>query len=244
MRAIRLFLWFVTKAVLRVRLEGREHILPGAAMYCFNHLSWLDPIVVMAAFPVRSRLYFYGPKEADMRVGGRNRLIWWSGIAVPFRPGKDDLVTSVRRSEAVFRSGGMLAIAGEGRIHVHEGDLMPLHEGAAYLALRAKVPIVPVAISGTSWVGFRRTVTVRVGEPIPTGPRPTREAIEHYSARTWHAIKAMVAGDRDRPVPGRFGRWLSDRFNDWGPTGRDGLSSERGPDPADVPIPPLEASSA
>jgi 1-acyl-sn-glycerol-3-phosphate acyltransferase len=176
-----------------------------------------------------------------MRVGPRNRLMWWSGISVPFKPDKDDLITSVRRAQAIFDSGAMLAIAGEGRIHVHEGDLMRLQEGTAYLAMRARVPIVPVALTGTSWLGFRRTVTVRVGEPIETGPRPTREAVEHYTARTWHALKAMVADDRDLPVPGRFGRWLTDRFNDWGAGGRAAASEEWGPRPDEVPVPPLEA---
>ena len=242
MLAIRLFLWIATRAILRVRLVGRELIPPGPAMYCFNHLGWIDPIVLMAAFPLRSRLYFYGPKETDMRVGGRNRLMWWSGISVPFKPGKDDLITSVRRSQAIFDSGAMLAIAGEGRIHVHEGDLLPLQDGAAFLAMRARVPIVPVALTGTSWLGFRRTVTVRVGAAIPTGPRPTHRAVEHFAATTWHALRAMVDGDRDLPVPGRFGRWLTDAFNDWGPGGRAAALHVRGPRPEEVPIPPLDAA--
>lgn len=242
MLAIRLFLWIATRAILRVRLVGREHIPAGPAMYCFNHLGWIDPIVLMAAFPLRSRLYFYGPKETDMRVGGRNRLMWWSGISVPFKPGKDDLITSVRRSQAIFDSGAMLAIAGEGRIHVHEGDLLPLQDGAAFLAMRARVPIVPVALTGTSWLGFRRTVTVRVGAAIPTGPRPTHQAVEHFAATTWHALRAMVDGDRDLPVPGRFGRWLTDAFNDWGPGGRAAALDVRGPRPEEVPIPPLDAA--
>jgi len=241
MLAIRLFLAIATRLVLRVRLEGRERILPRPAMYCFNHLGWIDPIAMMAAFPLGSRLYFYGPKESDMRVGGRNRLMWWSGISVPFKPAKDDLITSIRRSQAIFDSGAMLAIAGEGRIHVHEGDLLPLQDGAAYLAMRARVPIVPVALTGTSWLGFRRTVTVRVGEAIETGPRPTHAAVAHYSAVTWHALRAMVADDRDLPVPGRFGRWLTDRFNEWGAGGRSAASTVHGPRPEDVPIPPLEA---
>jgi len=239
MLAIRAFLWVATRVVLRVRLEGRERILPGPALYCFNHLGWLDPIAMMAAFPIRSRLYFYGPKESDMRVGGRNRLMWWSGISVPFKPGKDDLITSVRRAQSIFDSGAMLAIAGEGRIHVHEGDLMPLMDGTAFLAMRARVPIVPIAITGTSSLGFRRTVTVRVGEAIETGPRPTSQSVAHYTARTWHALQALVAADRDLPAPGPFGRWLTDKFNDWGPGGRAAAAAELGPRPDDVPIPPL-----
>lgn len=210
MLAVRLFLWLATRAVLRVRLEGRDRIPAAPAMYCFNHLNWLDPIVLMAAFPLRSRLYFYGPREADMRVGGRNRLMWWSGISVPFRPGKDDLVTSVRRSEAVFRSGAMLAIAGEGRIHVHEGDLMPLQEGTAYLALRARVPIVPVAITGTSWVGFRRTVVVRSGGADPDGAAP-----DARGRRSLHGHDlARPPGDgrqRPRSVRARTVRAVADR---------------------------------
>jgi 1-acyl-sn-glycerol-3-phosphate acyltransferase len=206
-------------------------------MYCINHLGWSDPLVVLAAMPSSTRLYFYGPREETLLRGGRNRLMYWAGIAVPFRPAKDDLLTSVKRAQAVFDSGASLVIAGEGHIHVHEGDLLPLQEGAAYLALRARVPIVPLAVTGTSWLGFGRLVRVRVGEPIETGPRPTREVIAAYTWRTWHALRAMVAADVDRPVPGRFGRWITDLFNDWGPGGRAAASLIRGPLPVEVPRP-------
>jgi 1-acyl-sn-glycerol-3-phosphate acyltransferase len=237
---VRIFISVCARVLFRVRLEGRDRIGPGPALYCFNHLGWLDPIAIMATFPSSPRLYFYGPQEADLRLGARNRIMWWAGVAVPFRPTKDDLITSVRRAQAVFDSGAILAIAGEGRIHVHEGDLLPLQEGAAYFALRARVPIVPVAITGTSWVGFRRTLMVRVGEPIPTGPRPTHAIISEYTARTWHAIRAMVAEDRDLAIPGPFGRWFTDVFNDWGEGGRAAAGAVVGPLPQDVPLPPLD----
>ncbi|MEO5704501.1 MAG: lysophospholipid acyltransferase family protein [Candidatus Limnocylindrales bacterium] len=224
-------LWF------RIEVVGAERLGNGPAVYCFNHLSWMDPLVLTAVFPKQPRLYFYGPKEPDLRRGGRNRFMWWFGICVPFSPLKDDLLTSVRWVQAVFDTGGALAISGEGTIHVHEGDLMPFHEGAAYMALRGGVPLVPVAITGTSWARFRGRVQVRIGEPIPTGERPTRHALANLTARVWHAIRAMVDGDRDLTPPSRVGRWFTDMFNDWGPGGRAAAAQRRGPDPADVPIP-------
>jgi 1-acyl-sn-glycerol-3-phosphate acyltransferase len=225
--------------LFRLRLEGREHLVDGPAVYCFNHLGWLDPLAMLAVFPARPRLHFFGPAEEDFRRGARNRLMGWMGVAVPFSPRKDDLIASVRRAQAIFDSGGVLAISGEGRIHVHEGDLLPFQEGAAYLALRARVPIVPVAITGTSWARFRGDVRIRLGEPIPTGPRPTREAVDAYTGRIWHAVRSMVADDEDRPPPGRLGRWFTDLFNDWGPGGRAAAAELRGPRPDEVPLLPL-----
>lgn len=225
----------------RIEVVGAERLGQGPAVYCFNHLSWMDPLVLMAAFPGQPRLHFYGPKEPDLRTGGRNRFMWWFGICVPFSPVKDDLLTSVRWVQAVFDTGGALAISGEGTIHVHEGDLLPFQEGAAYMALRGGVPLIPVAITGTSWARFRGRVQIRIGEPMPTGERPTRQALARYTARVWHVIRVMVDGDRDFSPPSRLSRYLTDMFNDWGPGGRTAAAQLRGPDPADVPIPSGDA---
>jgi 1-acyl-sn-glycerol-3-phosphate acyltransferase len=227
----------VARSLFRIELEGRDRLPAGPALYCFNHLGWVDPFALITALPAAPRLFFFGPREEDMGAGARNRLMWWSGMAVPFRPGKDDLLRTTRHVQAVFDSGGCLAIAGEGAIHVHEGDLLPLQEGPAYFAIRADVPIFPLAITGTSWLRFRGRIRVRVGEPIPTGGRPTREAVNAYTAATWHALRAMVDRDVDPPRPDRFGRWLTDLFNDWGPGGREAAAGIRGPDPLDVPLP-------
>lgn len=228
------------KTWFRVELVGEERLVDGPAVYCFNHLNWMDPILLLAAFPSKPRLHFYGPKEENLHSGGRNRFMWWTGLPVPFSPLKDDLLTSVRWAQAVLDTGGVLAISGEGAIHIHEGDLLAFQEGVAYLALRAGVPIVPVAITGTSWAHFRGRARVRIGDPIETGERPTREAIANYTAQTWHALRAMVEGDRDLPIPSRIERWFTDRFNDWGEGGRKAATLRYGPNPADVAIAPVE----
>jgi 1-acyl-sn-glycerol-3-phosphate acyltransferase len=205
---------------LRPRLEGRERLPAGPAVYCFNHLNWVDPFVLMATLPMRPRLYFFGPKEEEMARGGRNRLMSWTGSAVPYKPGKNDLLEATRLVQSIFATGGVLAIAGEGRIHAGESELLPLSEGAAYFALRSGVPLVPIAINGTSWLGFGRRVRVHVGEPLrPTG-RPTHEAIAELTDAAWHDLHALLADQPVVPRPGRVGRWITDRFNDWPDGGR------------------------
>jgi 1-acyl-sn-glycerol-3-phosphate acyltransferase len=211
----RLLVAAMARAYLRVRLEGRDRLPPGPAIYCFNHLSWADPFVLMAVLPFRPRLWFFGPKEEDMRVGGRNRVMHWTGTAIPYKPGKNDLLDATRRTSQVFKAGGVLGIAGEGRIHARESDLLPLNEGAAFFALRAGVPIVPVALRGTSWLAFGRRLRVTVGEPITASGRPTRETVEAATAATWAGLHELVRDAPDLDVPGPFGRWLTELFNEW-----------------------------
>ena len=205
---------------LRPSLVGRDGLPAGPAVYCFNHLNWADPFVLMATLPMRPRLYFFGPKEEDMARGGRNRLMTWTGSAVPYKPGKNDLLEATRLVQSIFSSGGVLAIAGEGRIHASESELLPLSEGAAFFALRSGVPLVPIAINGTSWLSFRGGVRVRIGEAIQPAGRPTHEAIAELTDRAWHDLHALVAGEPEVPRPGRIGRWVTDRFNDWPDGGR------------------------
>jgi 1-acyl-sn-glycerol-3-phosphate acyltransferase len=178
-------------------------------------MNWSDPFILMAILPFRPRLYFFGPKEEDMAVGGRNRLMSWTRTTVSYRPGKNNLLEATRRVSTVIASGGVLAIAGEGRIHASERELHRLEEGPAYFALRSGVPLVPIAISGTSWLRLGRRIHVVVGEPLPATGRASREAVDDLTARCWTALHALVAERPDFSPPGPVGRWLTEVFNDW-----------------------------
>ena len=212
---VRFVLGVIVRGLFRVRVEGREHLATGPAIYCTNHLCWADPLIMLAVLPTTPKLAMFGPKEADMAVGARNRLIVWAGFAIPYRPEKTDLLETARRVQRVLKDGWIIFVFGEGRIHRGERELLPLADGTAFFALRGGVPIVPIAINGTSWLGFGRTIRIRVGEPIPAEGRATKEAIAALTARTEEALLELVADFPDRRTPGRFGRWLTELFNEW-----------------------------
>jgi 1-acyl-sn-glycerol-3-phosphate acyltransferase len=225
----RIAAWLVVRVYLRPRLIGRERLPPGPAVYCFSHMNWTDPFILMAALPFRPRLYFFGPKEEDMAVGGRNRLMSWTRTTVSYRPGKSDLLDATRRVAAVIASGGVLAIAGEGRIHASERELSPLNVGPAYFALRSGVPLVPIAINGTSWLRLGRVVRIRVGEPILTSGRPTGEAVDELTDACATAILALVRDQPEMARPGPVGRWLTELFNEWPEGSRPAVDSATPP---------------
>jgi 1-acyl-sn-glycerol-3-phosphate acyltransferase len=82
-----------------------------------------------------------------------------------------------------LRRGWVVGISPEGR-RSPDGALVRGHAGAAFLARRGNVPIVPVAITNTAQIGAslrrlrRAQVTVRVGEPfrLPRASRPPSRA--------------------------------------------------------------------
>ncbi len=234
-RIVALLAWIVVRCYVRLRIEGREHLPKGPAVLCFSHQSWTDPFILMASLPWEPRLFFFGPREEDMAVGARNRLMSWVGTAVPYRPGKNDLLEATRRVSAIFTAGGTLAIAGEGRIHAGERIILPLNDGPAFFALRGGVPLVPIAINGTGWLAFGRTVRIRIGQPIALRGQPSRERVEALTGEVSAVLRTLVADYPDRPEPGRFGRWLTELFNDW-PEGA------RPADPPDPPDPPAPAT--
>lgn len=213
---IRITLRFLVRCYLRVRLTGLERI-PTDTTYllCFSHPNWVDPFLLVAFWPDKPRMFVFGPREEDMTTGWRNRVLGWSRAAVPFKPSRSNLLDTTRRAMTILARGNVLAIAGEGRLSDREGAIVPLQDGAAFLALRAGVPVVPLAIIGTRWLHFGKQVSLRVGDPIALhGLRPDRAGVAALTARLQMAMEELLAGVEEDPPPGPFGRWITDLFNE------------------------------
>lgn len=177
-----------TRAWTRMGIEGREHIpATGPFVLAPVHRSNMDTPI--ASCVTRRRLRFMGKHTL-----WRSRAFGWllsSLGGFPVVRGTADR-EALRRCTAVLDAGEPLVLFPEGERK--SGALVqPLFDGAAYVALRAGAPIVPVGIGGSERVmpkGARfirpRKVHVIVGRPITRPPaasgRVPRALINDVSA--------------------------------------------------------------
>jgi 1-acyl-sn-glycerol-3-phosphate acyltransferase len=175
----------------RFDVEGRENLpRPGGGNYVViaNHLNWLDEFTLLYLFPLEPRLHFL----ADPTILVTRHFQWWlvrtTGGYVPVvrdRKGDRTLFEHVDRCLAV---GGAVALFPEANYGPKEGELLPFHKGFAHFAIKAAVPVVPVALSGTKDLWLRKRIKVVVGDAIPTAGQDPTALTELAFAR----MKAML----------------------------------------------------
>ncbi len=156
------------KLLFRFTVKGIDNI-PSKPPYLIaaNHVSYLDPIVVGCAFPHKVR--FMAKKELFT-----HKLSSWFlkqlGVFPVNREGLD--ISSVKQSIQILKNGGVLGIFPEGT-RSRDGKFKGVNKGVIGIAIKGRVPIVPVGIKGTyeAWPPGRKflkphKVIVNIGEPI------------------------------------------------------------------------------
>jgi len=163
----------VKVAGVRVKVEGLDKIDPKAAyVFAANHLSYMDTPVVLANVPVQFR--FMAKKGLFQIPFLGTHLIQAGHIPVPLEDPRAAVRTLSLAAQTIRDLGISVWIFPEGGRSI-DGVLQEFKEGAAYIAIKAGVPVVPMALVGTrrilamgSMTFNAGPVTVRIGEPIPT----------------------------------------------------------------------------
>lgn len=150
------------RVVFRVKAEGVENLKPERNyVVCPNHKSLNDPPLLGTC--VKKPLRFMAKEELfENKLFGA--LIRTLG-AFPVKRGEGDLA-ALKAAIKLLKDGENLVVFPEGarspKEHLHKGK-----SGAALIAVKAGVDIVPVGISGT-YKPFSK-MTVRFGKPIELG---------------------------------------------------------------------------
>ena len=155
-------MFFVRAVGVRVRVVGSERIPPGVCLFVANHTSSADAPAVVGAIPRRIAILL---KESLFRwpiVGQAFRSVKF----VPVNRGlRDSAIASIEKATEALKCGQSFLIYPEGT-RSPDGRLQEFKKGAVMMAIKAGVPIVPMACSGAHRVMRKRSLVIHPGEIV------------------------------------------------------------------------------
>ena len=152
------------KLIYRIEVNGLENV-PKDNKYivCPNHLSTLDPPMIVAIFP--RPLAFMAKQELFKNVFMR----WWLDWLGAFAVNRESLgVSTIKTVQGISESDWAFAMFPQGTREV-PGEIKNINKGFARLAQLTKCNILPVGITGTEEVHhlpFTGKIVVNIGSPI------------------------------------------------------------------------------
>lgn len=164
---------FLGTFLTKTRLRGSEYIPPkGPFIVVCNHFNRLDPPFVIYA--IKKPINFL--MASDQTVEAQ---IMWAPWLYGFIPtNRQNLAPStLKRSLNALQKGEIIGIFPEGG--ATDQYLRPAKNGAAYMAITANVPILPMSIIGMdniweNWFkGVKPRLDITIGKPFSLGEIPS-----------------------------------------------------------------------
>lgn len=186
-------------AGVEVEVEGEDLFVPDRPQIVVaNHASWFDVFAVSAYFP---GVYHFVAKQELSRIPIFGAAWIACGHIAIDRSDLSSAVASLERAgEKIAADDATIVMFPEGTRSV-TGELQPFKKGAFMLALKADVPVVPMAILGSrdvmpkgSWLVSPGHIRIRIGRPIPVDEYTVRKRDE--LVRTAHdAVARLLSGE-------------------------------------------------
>lgn len=181
---------FILLFVFRIKTRGAENIpREGGVILAFNHKSNWDPVI--AAVTSSRPLRFMAKEELfkNPLFGG---LIKKLG-AFPIKRGRGD-IGAIKGALKILGNGDVMLMFPEGH-RIKNNRIVKAKPGVALIAQMAKVPVVPVNISGKyAWM---HKITVTYGKPVYLdeyyGQKLEPEKIQELADGILNSVRALSA---------------------------------------------------
>ena len=170
------------------RITGRENIPEGPAVICCNHSNLTDPIWVLLGLWLDRMPASMAKKEA-LEAPVLGRFLRFMGAIGVDRGAAD--INAVKLSLKALRDGNKLLVFPEGT-RVRPGKIVEAKTGAALLANRAEVPMLPVFLTRNKKIFC--PMKVAIGKPFyveKAGNRITQQELQDATDRLMREIYAM-----------------------------------------------------
>ena len=165
---LRFVAFMLTRIVYRFKLRGDEHIpTTGAAILVCNHVSFIDPVLLMAASPRPIRFIM------DHRIFKLPLLGWFFKLAkaIPIASQREDPAIyqqAFEQARQVLDEGDLLCIFPEGAL-TRDGELAEFKAGVMKLLEGRPVPVVPMALQNLWGSYFSRIEGTAMSKPFRRG---------------------------------------------------------------------------
>ncbi|AKJ03135.1 1-acyl-sn-glycerol-3-phosphate acyltransferase [Archangium gephyra] len=156
----------------KVVVTGQENVDPNRpTIYVSNHQSTLDIPIHFVTVPVNFR---YVAKHQLKYVPLIGWYLWFAGHIFVNRGRREKAIASLDAAAQKIRGGTSVFLYPEGT-RSDDGSVLPFKKGPFALALKSRVPVVPITIEGSgsvmpknSWNIKPGPVYVKIGKPIDT----------------------------------------------------------------------------
>ena len=144
---MRFVTWALVNTLYRVRVDGMQHVPEeGPALLVCNHVSYMDPLLLMAHVrrPVRFVMYY---RIFNIPL---LRFVFRTAKAIPIAGQKEDpavLAAAYEAVDAALADGELVCIFPEGGL-TRDGAIAPFRPGVEKILARRPVPVVPMALRG------------------------------------------------------------------------------------------------
>ena len=163
-----------------IAMIGAEKLdLTSPSVYASNHLSYMDTPLLFATLPFQFRILARASLWKIPFVGWYLRR---SGQVPIDASSSRSAIAGLLRGVKALNSGLPIFVFPEGA-RSPQGNLQTMASGAAFMAIRAGVPLVPLTLIGTyellpihTYSLSPRPLKIIVGDPIPTEGLTTRDA--------------------------------------------------------------------
>ncbi len=166
----------------RLTIDGTENLKKHpVAVYAANHTSYMDTPVIFANLPFQFRIL------AKKNLWSMPFIGWYLARSGQIAVDSDNpraALTSLSAGVKALRAGMPLFVFPEGS-RTPDGEIKDFMAGAAFLAIRAQVPVVPIALNGVYDLlpihhshFFPCDVDMMIGEPIETVGMTMRQTEE------------------------------------------------------------------
>jgi 1-acyl-sn-glycerol-3-phosphate acyltransferase len=180
----------------RVEVIGRERLDPTQNyIFASNHRSYMDTPVVLASLPGEFRFMAKSGLFKIPLLGGHLRRA--GHIPVPLGNPREAVRSMTEASRVIRENRISVLVFPEGGRTM--GEMGEFREGAAFIAIKSGVPVVPMGLIGTFELLPMHSVHVRprqvqvvIGEPIPTAALQLRQRDE-LTARLRNEIARLIA---------------------------------------------------